>query len=141
MHPAAPDVTVTVGVDTHKDPYVAAAIDALGRRRAELGVPADAAGYKQLHRLAHEQGQVDAFRVEGTGSYGAGLARHLRRAGIRVIEVNRPDRATRHRRGKPTRSTRSRRPGRARRHRYRHLSRPEFSEGSKLPPLSATPEN
>ena len=45
-------------------------------------------------------GQVDAFGVEGTGSYGAGLARYLRHSGSRVIEVNRPDRATRHRKGK-----------------------------------------
>jgi len=100
MHNTTPDVRVTVGVDTHKDLHVAVAIDALGRRLAELVVPATAAGYQQLHRWAHDQGQVDAFGVEGTGSYGAGLARHLRRAGSRVIEVNRPDRATRHRKGK-----------------------------------------
>ena len=38
--------------------------------------------------------------VEGTGSYGAALARHLRAAGVEVIEVNAPDKATRRRRGK-----------------------------------------
>lgn len=100
MHTATTDLTITVGVDTHKDMHVAVAIDALGRRLAELVVPATAAGYQQLHRWAQDQGQVDAFGVEGTGSYGAGLARHLRVAGGRVIEVNRPDRATRHRKGK-----------------------------------------
>jgi len=100
MHTAAPDVTVTVGVDTHKDLHVAVALDALGRRLAELVVPATAAGYRQLHLWATDQGQVDAFGVEGTGSYGAGLTRYLRRSGSRVIEVNRPDRATRHRLGK-----------------------------------------
>ncbi len=100
MHTAAPDVTVTIGVDTHKDLHVAVALDALGRRLGELVVPATAAGYQQLHRWATDQGQVDAFGVEGTGSYGAGLARHLRRTGSRVIEVNRPDRASRHRKGK-----------------------------------------
>ena len=100
MHTTAPDVTVTVGVDTHKDLHVAVALDALGRRLAELVVPATAAGYRQLHLWATDQGQVDAFGVEGTGSYGAGLARYLRRSGSRVIEVNRPDRATRHRLGK-----------------------------------------
>lgn len=98
----APDVTVNVvvGVDTHKDLHVAVALDALGRRLADLVVPATAAGYRQLHHWAGDLGQVDAFGVEGTGSYGAGLARYLRRSGRRVIEVNRPDRATRHRKGK-----------------------------------------
>ncbi len=100
MPTAAPDVTVTVGVDTRKDLHVAVALDALGRRLGELAVPATAAGYRQLHRWATDQGQVDAFGVEGTGSYGAGLARHLRGAGSRVIEVNRPDRSLRHRKGK-----------------------------------------
>lgn len=38
--------------------------------------------------------------VECTGSYGAALARHLRAAGIEVIEVNQPDKATRRRQGK-----------------------------------------
>jgi transposase len=38
--------------------------------------------------------------VEGTGCYGAGLARYLRKAGQVVLEVNRPDRAARRRRGK-----------------------------------------
>lgn len=38
--------------------------------------------------------------VEGTGAYGAGLTRVLHAAGVTVVEVNRPDRATRRRRGK-----------------------------------------
>ena len=91
---------VTVGVDTHKDLHVAVALDALGRHLGELVAPATAAGYRQLHRWASDLGSVQAFGVEGTGAYGAGLARHLRRTGARVIEVNRPDRSTRHRRGK-----------------------------------------
>jgi hypothetical protein len=98
----APDVTVSVvvGGDTNKDLHVADALGALGRRLAELVVPATAAGYRQLHHWAGDLGQVDAFGVEGTGSHGAGLARYLRHSGRRVIEVNRPDRATRHRKGK-----------------------------------------
>ena len=91
---------VTVGVDTHKDLHVAVALDAIGRRLGELVAPATAAGYRQLHHWASELGSVQAFGVEGTGSYGAGLARHLRRAGVRVVEVNRPDRSARHRQGK-----------------------------------------
>jgi len=100
MPTPVPDVTVTVGVDTHKDVHVAVALDALGRRLGDLEVPTTTTGYHKLHQWAAGLGQVDAFGVEGTGSYGAGLTRHLRRHGIRVIEVNRPDRATRHRKGK-----------------------------------------
>src|SRR5664280_204497 len=67
---------VIVGVDTHQDVHVAVALDALGRRLGEL--------------------QIAAM----TGGYGAGLHRYLRRHGLAVVEVNRPDRSTRHRRGK-----------------------------------------
>jgi transposase len=94
------DRAITVGVDTHKDIHVAVAIDALGRRLDQLSIPATAAGYQQLHRWAEDLGAGGSYGVEGTGSYGAGLARHLRLHGVHVIEVNRPDRATRHRLGK-----------------------------------------
>jgi transposase len=98
--PDAPPRRIIVGVDTHKDIHVAVAIDTLGRRQSELAVPATAAGYQQLHRWALDLGPNQAFGVEGTGSYGAGLARYLHNRGAHVIEVNRPDRATRHRLGK-----------------------------------------
>jgi transposase len=91
---------VIVGVDTHKDVHVAVALDHLGARLAELRVPTTSAGYTRLERWASSLGAVDAFGIEGTGSYGAGLARCLRARGHRLVEVNRPDRATRRRRGK-----------------------------------------
>ncbi len=91
---------VTVGVDTHKDLHVAAARDQLGRRLATTQVQTTSAGYAQLLGWARSLGQVQAWGVEGTGSYGAGLARFLAAHGQRVLEVNRPDRATRRRRGK-----------------------------------------
>lgn len=94
------DVAIIVGVDTHKDIHVAVAIDTLGRRQGQLAIPATAAGYQQLHRWALDLGPNQGFGVEGTGSYGAGLARYLHNRGAHVIEVNRPDRATRHRLGK-----------------------------------------
>ena len=94
------DVAIIVGVDTHKDIHVAVAIDTLGRRQGELAVSATAAGYQQLHRWALHFGPNRGFGVEGTGSYGAGLTRYLHNRGAHVIEVNRPDRATRHRLGK-----------------------------------------
>jgi transposase len=97
-HPTPP--RVTVGVDTHKDTHVAAARDQLGRRLGTTQVPASSAGYAQLLAWAHALGEVAAWGVEGTGSYGAGLARFLAGHGQRVVEVNRPDRQARRRRGK-----------------------------------------
>jgi transposase len=97
-HTAPP--RVTIGVDTHKDLHVAAARDQLGRRLGTTMAPATSGGYAQLLAWAHALGEVQAWGVEGTGSYGAGLARFLRCHRQRVLEVNRPDRATRRRRGK-----------------------------------------
>jgi Transposase len=95
---------VTIGVDTHKDLHVAAARDQLGRRLATTMAPAMApatrAGYAQLLTWAHGLGEPVAWGVEGTGSYGAGLARFLAAHRQRVLEVNRPDRQARRRRGK-----------------------------------------
>jgi transposase len=91
---------VTIGVDTHKDLHVAAARDQLGRRLGTTMAPATRAGYATLLAWAHSLGEPVAWGVEGTGSYGAGLARFLTTAGQRVWEINRPDRAARRRRGK-----------------------------------------
>jgi transposase len=88
------------GVDTHADVHVAVAIDA---NSAVLGVESfstDPAGYRQLTRWLLGFGPVVCVGVEGTGSYGVGLARHLRGEGIVVVEVDRPSRQTRHRQGK-----------------------------------------
>lgn len=83
---------VIVGVDTHKDEHVAVAIDGLGGRLGELSLTADPAGYTQLVAWACGLGVIARFGVEGTGSYGSGLARFLRRHGYRVVEVGRPPR-------------------------------------------------
>jgi transposase len=91
---------VTVGVDTHSDTHHAAVIDAVGRPLDDAGFPTTPAGYQQLLTWAGGHGEVQAFGVEGTGAYGAALARHLRAASQRVIEVDRPDRRTRRQRGK-----------------------------------------
>jgi transposase len=99
MAHAAPP-RVTVGVDTHKNLHVAAARDQLGRRLGATSAPASRAGYAALLAWAHGLGQVEAWGVEGTGSYGAGLARFLAARGQHVVEVNRPDRQLRRRRGK-----------------------------------------
>jgi transposase len=91
---------VTVGVDTHADIHVAVAKDGFGRRLDATSVATTPAGYAQLLGWARRLGQPDAWGVEGTGSFGAGLARFLRAEGQVVVEVNRPDRAARRRRGK-----------------------------------------
>ena len=91
---------VIVGVDTHKHVHVAVAIDTWGIRLGDRSCAADSDGYQQLITWAERHGRVAAFGIEGTGSYGAGLARAVRRAGHQVLEVNRGDRRTRRIAGK-----------------------------------------
>ncbi len=91
---------ILVGVDTHKAAHVAVAITALGVRVAACSAPADRDGYAALLHWAEGLGRVEAFAIEGTGSYGAGLASYLRRHAVRVVEVSWCDRRKRHRDGK-----------------------------------------
>jgi transposase len=91
---------VVLGVDTHKDVHVAAVSTAVGAMLATSSFPATAQGYSNLLEWARRYGVVGRAGVEGTGSYGAALARYLSREGVTVIEVNRPDRAMRRSRGK-----------------------------------------
>lgn len=58
------------------------------------------AGYRALLRWMRTHGDVRRVGIEGTGSYGAGITRHLTEAGVEVVEVNRPDRSDRRLRGK-----------------------------------------
>ena len=88
------------GVDTHKQVHVAAALDAAGRLLGTAEFAADPSGYDQLAGWLQSWGAVCRVGVEGTGSYGAGLTRHLAAAGDDVVDVNRPNRQTRRRRGK-----------------------------------------
>lgn len=97
---AAEDAVVTVGVDTHRDFHVAVALDHLGRRLGTTSVPTTVAGYGKLARWAEGFGIVGSVGVEGTGSFGAGLARFLRARGFEVLEVGRPKRRDQHRSGK-----------------------------------------
>src|SRR5580692_6181748 len=80
--------------------HVAAALDSLGGLLGVREFPATAAGYADLLSWLGGFGDLALVGVEGTGSYGAGLARHLAAAGIRVVEVDRADRQDRHRQGK-----------------------------------------
>jgi transposase len=91
---------VLLGVDTHLDVNVAVAVDHLGRRLGELKAPTTTRGYERLLRWAEGFGPVGCAGIEGTSSYGAGLARYLRAAGISVMEVERPKRRHLRRNGK-----------------------------------------
>ena len=91
---------VIIGVDTHKDVHAAAAISRAGVHLATTTVPASSKGYGALEAWAKSMGAVQAFGIEGTGSYGAGLSRFLRERGHTVVEVNRPNRQLRYQQGK-----------------------------------------
>ena len=88
------------GVDTHTATHHAAVIDRHGRLLADAQFPATPAGYAALLAWMRRHGRLEAVGVEGTGAYGAGLARHLHDHGVQVLEVPRPDRRLRRQHGK-----------------------------------------
>lgn len=92
---------VTGGFDTHADVNVGAVFDSLSRQPlGSASFPTTVAGYAQSLAWLREHGIVDEVGIESTGSYGAGLARHLTAAGVRVVEVSRPEPADRRLDGK-----------------------------------------
>jgi transposase len=91
---------VTGGVDTHGKTHHAAAVDQTGRVLGDQQFPATAAGYQALLAWLRTLGRVARVGVEGTGTYGAGLARYLTAQGVELAEVDRPDRRTRRAKGK-----------------------------------------
>jgi transposase len=93
-------ITITAGVDTHAEFHVVAVVDAVGRVLGTERFSANTKGYKALLTWVAALGEVDQVGVEGTGSYGAGLKRYLAKGGVKVLEVSRPNRQLRRRRGK-----------------------------------------
>ncbi len=91
---------VTGGVDTHGDVHVAAAVDPVGGVLGVESFEATPAGYAELAEWLRGFGELIKVGVEGTGAYGAGLARSLRRSGVAVVEVDRPSRQARRKQGK-----------------------------------------
>jgi transposase len=91
---------VTGGVDTHLDVHVAAALNEQGALLGVESFSATMAGYRKLLHWLESFGNVELVGVEGTGSYGAGLTRHLLAHEIAVVEVDRPNRQRRRRKGK-----------------------------------------
>jgi transposase len=80
--------------------HVAAALDPVGGLLGVREFAATTAGYARLLGWLGGFGTVVLVGIEGTGSYGAGLARYIAAAGIRVVEVDRSDRQDRRRQGK-----------------------------------------
>jgi transposase len=93
-------VQVAGGVDTHRDTHTAAVIDITGRSLGARQFPATAAGYRRLLAWLRTFGALQIIGIEGTGAYGAGLARYLAGERVAMVEVDRPDRKTRRFAGK-----------------------------------------
>ena len=75
-------------------------VNHLGAVLGTESFPTTAAGYRALLRWLRGFGALQRVGVEGTGSYGAGLARYLAGQDVEVLEVDRPSRRTRRMRGK-----------------------------------------
>ena len=95
-----PTITVTGGIDTHSEFHVAAAIDTNGGVLGVETFDTTTHGYRELVAWLAGFGAIRLVGVEGTGSYGTGVCRHLVGKGIAVVEVDRPNRHARHRAGK-----------------------------------------
>jgi len=87
-------VGITGGVDTHADVHVAAAVDHNGGLLGVESFRADLIGYETLLSWLAEFGPIVRIGVEGTGSWGVGLARFLADQDLEVIEADRPNRQT-----------------------------------------------
>jgi transposase len=95
-----PATRVTAGVDTHRDVHLVAALDERGGQLGVEAFAANAAGYRKSLAWLRSFGTVERVGVEGTGTYGAGLARYLAKHGVVVIEVTCPNRQRRRSHGK-----------------------------------------
>ena len=91
---------VTAGIDTHAEVHVAAVVDSNGGLLGVESFDTTVDGYAELHGWLRGFGELERVGVEGTGAYGAGLARFLRAQGLVVIEVDRPNRQLRRKAGK-----------------------------------------
>lgn len=92
--------TIIGGIDTHADTIHVAAIDPWGRELGDKEFPTTPVGYRQALQFLGGHGEVTGIGIEGTSSYGMGITRAARDAGLEVFEVIRPERAVRRREGK-----------------------------------------
>lgn len=96
----APARLVVGGVDTHKELHVAAVVDERDQLLASRSFPTTRQGYRHMLAWMRTFGHLERVGVEATGSYGAGLLRHLQADGVDVLDVTAPDKSDRRRRGK-----------------------------------------
>ena len=102
MASLAERVDAVVGIDTHRDTHEAEIADATGTAIASVQISNDSAGFAALLAwiAEHTPGPRIAVSVEGTRSYGIGLARTLAAAGMLVLECEQPNRRQRRGKGK-----------------------------------------
>ena len=93
-------IEVAAGVDTHQDTHAAAVVDCAGRLLGHREFAATRRGYVELLAWLRSFGLLLVVGIEGTGAYGAGLARHLHDDHVPMLEIDRPDRKTRRSAGK-----------------------------------------
>lgn len=91
---------IIAGVDTHKDTHYAAVITTTGQQVGAAQFSTSPKGLEALRVFITSFGPLQCVGVEGTNSYGAGLARHFHDAGLTVVEVLRPSRQVRRMNGK-----------------------------------------
>lgn len=91
---------VVGGVDTHQDLHTAAVVSSDGSVLGSESFSTTRAGYRAMLRWFCSFGELTRVGVEATGTYGAGITRHLALAGVPVLEVTGPDRALRRAKGK-----------------------------------------
>jgi transposase len=95
-------VDAVVGGDTHKHTHTLEMLSPIGARLAGLQIGNEEAGFAAAVAwiVEHSPGRRVIVGLEGTRSYGIGLARALQQAGLTVVEVERPKREQRRGRGK-----------------------------------------
>jgi transposase len=95
-------VDAVIGIDTHRDSHEVEIADAAGKPIATMRIGNDSAGFTQLLAEVAKvvPGQRVAVCIEGSRSYGIGLARALAAAGLLVLECEQPSRGQRRGKGK-----------------------------------------
>lgn len=93
-------VQVVGGIDPHADTIHVAAVTTVGKVLGDAEFPTTASGYRRAITFLTSYGEVERVGVEGAASYGAGITRALTVAGIEAVEVDRPTRSARRRKGK-----------------------------------------
>ena len=96
----ADNIQIIGGVDTHQDLHTAAIVDLEGAVLGAESFSTTRAGYRAMLRWFRSHGELLRVGVESTGTYGAGITRHLALSGIPVLEVTGPDPASRRAKGK-----------------------------------------